>query len=626
MRSLLGRFHRPFARGVDEQLLLLNNLGDGSTLSLDFTTGVLDPRLTFTRSTNATFINSQGLVQYADANMVVNSTMLVITGYTQTLTGTGAVTINGDNTVRFNGLGGRATWFQTINVSQGLPISYSVEVTSFTNNNLRTTDLFAVTPAHITGAQYRYTDTNGVTSTIGAFDSLPVAGSDGRGLYTVYGTTAGASFTVLMGSDCNGVGRLGDVTMARPQVRYDQIVPRRSYLPNSSTSLGNFNTPRFDYDPSTLQPRGLLIEGSASNYGTHSESFATSGSGTLWTYSELDKNATLAQGPSGANDAAQFNERTTTTIHRISQFVSAGAGAVTISVWAKAIDPATPRRLYMNAIGFMGCGALFDLDPAVQTGASGNAVNVAGSAANRAGTWVKYPNGWYRCSIVGTYNTGQTLYLQANRASSTVATDDTYSGSTANGLMLYGFQTELGSGASSYIPTGASTGSRAFDSCVMTGTNFSSWFAGATEGVLYGETERPRKIEVTAADHGIASSRYQSGGWLGIAATATNQYPASVIWPTGGFQFAGGIGTMIPVINKQAVRWFNANDITNFANGTQASTNTAGTGTVTPTMLSIGANSTSGTAATSEYFNGCIRRVKFWPIALPDSQIIALTT
>lgn len=65
MRSSLGRFHRPFARVREEQLLLLNDLGDGSTLSLDFTTGVLNPRLTFTRSTTGTFIGANGLVQSA---------------------------------------------------------------------------------------------------------------------------------------------------------------------------------------------------------------------------------------------------------------------------------------------------------------------------------------------------------------------------------------------------------------------------------------------------------------------------------------------------------------------------------------------------------------------------------
>jgi hypothetical protein len=39
--------------------------GDGSTLSLDFTTGVLDSRLTFTRSTTGTYINSSGYVTSA---------------------------------------------------------------------------------------------------------------------------------------------------------------------------------------------------------------------------------------------------------------------------------------------------------------------------------------------------------------------------------------------------------------------------------------------------------------------------------------------------------------------------------------------------------------------------------
>jgi len=71
MRSLLGRFHRPMSRGLVNNMLTMNNLGDGSTLSLDFTTmgSVLDPRLTFTRaSTVATYINSNGYVATATTN------------------------------------------------------------------------------------------------------------------------------------------------------------------------------------------------------------------------------------------------------------------------------------------------------------------------------------------------------------------------------------------------------------------------------------------------------------------------------------------------------------------------------------------------------------------------------
>jgi hypothetical protein len=160
----------------------------------------------------------------------------------------------------------------------------------------------------------------------------------------------------------------------------------------------------------------------------------------------------------------------------------------------------------------------------------------------------------------------------------------------------------------------------------MTGTNFSSWFAGATEGVLYAECERPTKIPSPVTDHAIVGTRYANGQGLWIYASATNQYPSAYIFPTGGAQFAGGIATRISLINKQAVRWFDGNDITNFGNGTQGTTNTAGTGTMVPTMLTIGANSTSGTEGNLEWLNGCIRRVKFWPTALPNAQIIALTT
>jgi hypothetical protein len=59
------------SRGLVNNMLAMNSLEDGSTLSLDFTTmgKVLDPRLTFTRaSTVATYINSNGYVATATTN------------------------------------------------------------------------------------------------------------------------------------------------------------------------------------------------------------------------------------------------------------------------------------------------------------------------------------------------------------------------------------------------------------------------------------------------------------------------------------------------------------------------------------------------------------------------------
>jgi hypothetical protein len=61
--------HRPISRGVSSDTLLTNSLGDGSTLTLDFTTGILDPRLSFSRLSTATFINSSGLVTSVGNNI-----------------------------------------------------------------------------------------------------------------------------------------------------------------------------------------------------------------------------------------------------------------------------------------------------------------------------------------------------------------------------------------------------------------------------------------------------------------------------------------------------------------------------------------------------------------------------
>jgi hypothetical protein len=193
-------------------------------------------------------------------------------------------------------------------------------------------------------------------------------------------------------------------------------------------------------------------------------------------------------------------------------------------------------------------------------------------------------------------------------------------------LLIWGAQVEAGSGASSYIPTGASTGNRAGDSCVMTGTNFSSWFAGATEGVLYTQFEKPRSQSGTIGhDHSSVGMQYASGSGFAVYAAYNNYYPTTLLWPTGGAIFPGGIASAIPAVTKQAGKWFGGNDATNYANGVQGTTS-AGTGTLTPAMLCIGANSASGTAATRDWLNACVRTVKFWPVALPDSQIIALTT
>ena len=443
MRSLLGRFHRPNARSQSEQLFMLNNLGDGSTLSLDFTTGALDSRLTFTRSTTGTYINSSGYVTSAA-----------------------------------------------------------------------------------------------------------------------------------------------------------------------------INTPRFDYDPTALTARGLLIEGSAATLNQWSEDFTQS----YWNKVNTTIASTSVTCPDNiAKTTVRVTDNSTNAAHTVRRGIATAAGSTYTLSWfvKKGSTDTFAVQVYWDAT-YNATLLVSSIDNNTQTVTSATNVNATVSR-------ISYPSsGWFRYVMTFTHPSA-TGAATPDFNFAPINNVGSYVGSS-NYTDFFGIQLEAGSGASSYCPTGASTGSRAADSCVMTGTNFSSWFAGATEGVLYAECERPTKIPSPATDHAIVGTRYANGQGLWIYASATNQYPSAYIFPTGGAQFAGGIATRIPLINKQAVRWFDGNDITNFGSGTQGTTNTAGTGTMVPTMLTIGANSTSGTEGNLEWLNGCIRRVKFWPTALPNAQIIALTT
>jgi hypothetical protein len=363
------------------------------------------------------------------------------------------------------------------------------------------------------------------------------------------------------------------------------------------------NAPRFDYDPTTLQPRGLLIEGSATNLARRSDDFNTTVTdGTQWVaagYTAGTLSTTLPDGTTG--NARRISIASGSGSFRSADITVTASTAYTFSFWARNNGGSQARFRVWNVTAG---SSIVDYTQSVN-----NYVSQIGGANNTSSTWV-------RVSVQFTTPAGCTAIYVYPTSSDSGTVD----------LLVWGAQVETGFGASAYIPTGASTATRNADSCVMTGTNFSSWFAGATEGVLYAECERPTKIPSPATDHAIVGTRYANGQGLWIYASATNQYPSAYIFPTGGAQFAGGIATRISLINKQAVRWFDGNDITNFGNGTQGTTNTAGTGTMVPTMLTIGANSTSGTEGNLEWLNGCIRRVKFWPTALPNAQIIALTT
>ena len=373
------------------------------------------------------------------------------------------------------------------------------------------------------------------------------------------------------------------------------------------------NVPRFDYDPVTLAPRGLLIEGQAINVCPRSQELTT---GWLNANMITPTNPTIADPFGGTSATWKLVGASGSALHSWRHAViTLTAAAYTFSFWAKAAE--------YDRVVFSDPGSGLGACTFVLTG-NGTAT-VVGGATNPQIT--PYPGGWYRCSVTMTSSATTYAFGIAGYPSGATLSNygATYTGNGTDGAYATGLQIELGSGASSYIPTGASQFTRSGDSCVMTGTNFSSWFAGATEGVLFAEYEKPRSQSGNVAhDYSAVASKYNTGEGFIVYAGNSNFYPTSILWPTGGAVFAGGIATAIPSVTKQAAKWFGGNDVTMYSNGVVGTT-AAGTGTLTLGMLSFGANSNFGTEATRDWLNACVRRVKFYPTALSNAAIQALT-
>jgi hypothetical protein len=524
MRSLLGRFHRPFARGVDEQLLLLNNLGDGSTLSLNFTTGVLDPRLTFTRASGGTYVGNDGFVYGVD---FATSSSLAI--------GTGSKSV---------------TLTATAGASRRYEIGQTVYIANGANN--------------MSGAVTAY---NASTQVL----TINATSTSGSGSFT-------------------------------------------------SWIVGNASA-RFDYDPSTLQPRGLLIEGSASNLFYWSESFETSGAANNWNFSALNttRGTVTTTNPAGiSTTVVKIQETSAAGLHApLIVYSSLTSSVYTISAFVKAAE-----RQYIQILDNGGTGAfgMFNL--------SGSGSVVSESAAG-VSTITKYPDNWYRIVV----RTPTLTNINVQFRLSTDGTTTSYTGTTGSGVYIWGAQLETGSGASSYIPTGASTGSRAADSCYL--TDFAGWSAGGnfstTEGTLF--VDQAVTFVGTAnypiggfSTSNTAGSRfgwqYRQGdspqGYRGLVnAGYVYELPIGAGWsiPAGTtrFRHAMSCGGGTSAFLRQSLK-------SSASSGAPTQNNYSDTST-----LNI-----SGVAAftlTQSIFTASVRiaRVKYWPRAFTLAELDALT-
>jgi hypothetical protein len=359
-----------------------------------------------------------------------------------------------------------------------------------------------------------------------------------------------------------------------PRLTFTRASTTATYINSSGyvTTAGT-DVPRFDHDPTTLAPRGLLVEGQATNLLNWSASFATSG-GTNNNWADTSITRTTGQAdPANGTTAIRF----TASAGNATVISSAAIGtsaARTFSVWLRRV-----------------------------TG-TGNIQYTQNNGTN-----------WTTQAITATWTRYTFTHTVDHRVGIRIVT-------SGDVIEMWGAQLETGSGASSYIPTGASQATRVQDLVSITSTNFSSWWTSnnpASFLVDVSSTNRPlanhifRMADSSGSAYGYQSYFNSTTMPMQVRAAMSSTASSDVAI---GSNLAANTRTKIGFTVETA-------SLKRFRDGSLA--NTLNTPTLPPNMLTqmyIGGTSTFGNSSADFH----IRQFKYWPITLSDAVMQGLTT
>jgi hypothetical protein len=224
------------------------------------------------------------------------------------------------------------------------------------------------------------------------------------------------------------------------------------YFPTTT----RLNIPRIDYSNGSCP--SLLVEPQRTNLVTYSEQFDD----ISWSKFNSTINANSIISPDGTQNADTLNGITGAS-SGVYQIFTPTSGFYTLSVFAK-----KGTKNWISFVDVLGLDfrAWFNLD----NGTLGTIVNGTAKIED-------FGNGWYRCTYTSsTALTGLICQICIAESNNTVTL-------TSNGnIYMYGAQTEIGSYATSYIPTVASAVTRNAD--VISKTGISS-LIGQTEGTMF---------------------------------------------------------------------------------------------------------------------------------------------
>jgi hypothetical protein len=476
--------------------------GDGRALNVDLS-NAMDSRITFSRSSNATYVDPNGFLAWGDTNLVRDSIGFAVSGATSRGWGTnGTVSLVTDrNGVSSNASRASYTQSGSVSVTWSPDVGASVSAGSVIRFWIRG----VTNAARIDVGWYQSTlgwgsASDGSCAVVGGYSSGVTITSQNGVLFKVenLSTTEWTQLEVKRFTRADYFGMYFGGASATGLIHAFEFsdfqahpgTVARPFVATSNAGTGGLQAGRIDYDPSTGSPRGLLLEGPSTNLILWSELFSTASWGIAGLNGADTTASTSVANPRNVNVVRRFAEDTTFTSHGMFQSVATTSGQpYTLSAFVKGDGTRNFATLRITMSGgnpsYTACWSLVD-------GSKGGTNTVGSPTGVKVWDAVKYPNGWWRIALTMNAPASATLcYLNASDRSNIDTGPQAYTGAGSSvGIYAFGLQMERGLAATSYVPTVNSTVTRAADSATITGTSFSSWFSHTNAGTFYVQGDR----------------------------------------------------------------------------------------------------------------------------------------
>ena len=617
------------------------------TLLLDFAnTEELDPRITFTRASTATYYGTQ--TAKAEENLLLQSQTLTagVWGSTNaTVTADTAVAPDGTttaDTVTDDTNSQAHVHAQNMVTVAGLVYTLSFFLKASTNNFAIVTLSSPTAQNYISAIVDLSTGaiTQTSTGTSATFTSSSIA-SVGSGWYRVVITgscTAGftrAEMGLALAATGNTIATNGRTTYTGTGTsvfawgaQLEQRSAATAYTPTTTQPITNYipqlltaasGVARFDHNPTTFESLGLEIEESRTNLVTYSEQFDNA----AWTKTATNITANTIVSPDGALTADLAIADTSSANHAVrATYTGTTTTTYSYSVYAKQASGSYEFVIHFGASSGAAAWnnsnratAKFNLltGVVVSIGATGNSTATSGSI-------VPVGNGWYRCTFVFVPDTtGASTSFAIGQIAAPVSQSVavSWSGDGYSGIYIWGAQLEAGAFATSYIPTVASQVTRAADAASMTGTNFSSWY-NQTEGTFFAQFV-PAVADFGGNKNIFLASDGTTNNFVGLRYPSTGTQAAMAATTSAVVQANVGTGTMVAGTSYKLAGVYKANDFAASRNAGTVGTDTSGTvPVVTQAEIGMLAGSAFGTQT--------ISKIAYYPLRVTNAQLQSLTS